>query len=246
MKSLKTIIIDDEEDSIKLLRIQIEKYCSNLEIAESFSSPTKALENIEQLKPDLVFLDIEMPELNGFHFLDRLKPIKFGVIFITAYNEFALKAFRFSALDYLVKPVSSDDLIDAVNKALSLKTPQPSQLDLLHHHLEKKLINKIAVTSLSGIVFINLDEILYVEASNNYAIVVLVDGEKIIISKTLKDVQEVLDNRNFFRIHRQFIINLNKVKAFNKIDCLLTMENNKQLQVARIQRDKLIEKFGLV
>lgn len=246
MKLLTTVIVDDEEDSVNLLRIQLQKYCPEIGEVFTFNSPLKALQEIELLKPDLVFLDIEMPELNGFQFLEKLMPLNFSVVFITAYNEFAIKAFRFSALDYLVKPIYVEDLMEAVKKAVNVGKPSEGQLDLFQRQMQLERVNKIAVSSLSGIVFINLDDILYVEASSNYSILVLLDGEKVIVSKTLKDVQEILENRHFFRIHRQWIINLNKVKYFNKNDCLLTMENNKQLQVARIQKDKLIEKFGVV
>lgn len=246
MKTLNVVIIDDEEDSISLLRIQLKKHCAQVGAIYSFNSPIKALQEIEGLNPDLVFLDIEMPELNGFQLLERLTPIKFKVVFTTAYNEFAIKAFRFSALDYLVKPVDVNDLVEAVNKAVVKENLSDKQLNHFQRQMNLERVNKIAVSSLSGVVFINVDDILYVEASSNYSILVLLDGEKVIISKTLKDVQEILEDRNFFRIHRQYIINLNKVKFFNKNDCLLTLENNKQLQVARIQKDKLIEKFGAV
>ncbi|QDW23840.1 LytR/AlgR family response regulator transcription factor [Pedobacter sp. KBS0701] len=246
MKALNIVIIDDEEDSISLLRIQLKKHCGQVGAIYSFNSPIKALQEIESLNPDLVFLDIEMPELNGFQLLEKLMPISFKVVFTTAYNEFAIKAFRFSALDYLVKPVDIKDLVEAVNRAVIKNNFSDKQLNHFHRQMNMERVNKIAVSSLSGIVFINLDDILYVEASSNYSILVLLNGEKVIISKTLKDVQEILEDRNFFRIHRQYIINLNKVKFFNKNDCLLTLENNKQLQVARIQKDKLIEKFGAV
>jgi two-component system LytT family response regulator len=246
MKTLNIVIIDDEEDSISLLRIQLKRHCEQIGAIYSFSNPIKALEEIESLSPDLVFLDIEMPELNGFQLLEKLMPITFKVVFTTAYNEFAIKAFRFSALDYLVKPIDVNDLIEAVNKAAVKLNPSDEQLNHFQRQMNSERVNKIAVSSLSGVVFINLDDILYIEASSNYSILVLLDGEKVIVSKTLKDVQEILENRNFFRIHRQYIINLNKVKYFNKNDCLLTLENNKQLQVARIQRDRFIDKFGLV
>lgn len=246
MKTLNIVIIDDEEDSISLLRIQLKRHCEQVGAIHSFSNPIRALAEIESLSPDLVFLDIEMPELNGFQLLEKLMPVTFKVVFTTAYNEFAIKAFRFSALDYLVKPIDVNDLIEAVNKAAVKLNPSDEQLNHFQRQMNSERVNKIAVSSLSGVVFINLDDILYIEASSNYSILVLLDGEKVIVSKTLKDVQEILENRNFFRIHRQYIINLNKVKFFNKNDCLLTLENNKQLQVARIQKDKLIEKFGAV
>ncbi|WP_443938377.1 LytR/AlgR family response regulator transcription factor [Pedobacter sp. MW01-1-1] len=246
MKLLTTMILDDEEDSLSLLRLQLEKHCPEIGSIHVFNSPVKALEEIEFIKPDLIFLDVEMPEINGFRFLEQLLPLSFSVVFVTAYNEFAIKAFRFSALDYLVKPIYIDDLIEAVKKAVKVGKPLESQLSVFQQHLIGDKVNKLAVSSLSGIVFINLDDILYIEASSNYSILVLQNAEKVIVSKTLKDVQEILEGRNFFRIHRQYIINLNKVKQFNKTDCLLTLENNKQLQVARIQKDKLMERFGVV
>lgn len=247
MKLLKTVIIDDETDSLSLLKLQLEKQGSQIGEIHTFSSPLLALQQIELISPDIVFLDIEMPEMNGFQFLEKLAPVAFSVVFVTAYNEFAIKAFKFSALDYLVKPVDIDDLTETVKKAAQLaQKPTAEQLRLFQKNTNNDNITKIAVNSLSGIIFIKLDDIVYIESSSNYSIFCLTDGDKVIVSKTLKDVHEILEERSFFRVHRQFIINLNKVKSFNKNDCILTLDNQKQLPVARIQKDKLIEKFGIL
>ena len=128
---LKAIIIDDEPDSIKLLQLHLALYCPEIEIAGTYTSSVKALTAIEKLQPDLVFLDIEMPVMNGFELLEKILHLPFSVIFITAYNQYALKAFRFNAVDYLVKPIDKDDLVEAVAKAIKRAKPTPTQLSLM-------------------------------------------------------------------------------------------------------------------
>jgi len=244
MSFLKAILIDDEQDSVSLLQLQLQKHCPQISTIHVYNNPVKALAEIELLQPDILFLDIEMPEMNGFQLLEKLVPLKFKVIFITAYNQYAIRAFRFNALDYLVKPVSTEDLVEAVEKVLAQPNMNQQQLGSMQKQMNGEPINKIAVTTHGGVSFINLSDIVYAEANSNYSKFMLTDGSNFVISKTLKDIQDILEERHFFRIHRQYIINLNKVKHFNKVDCILTMDNKAELPVARIQKDKLIEKFG--
>ena len=241
---LKTIIVDDEPDSIKLLELQLAQHCPQIEIAGTYSSSIKALPAIEKLQPDLIFLDIEMPVMNGFELLEKILHLPFSVIFITAYNEYALKAFRFNAVDYLLKPVDAADLIQAVAKAAQRIKPTNTQLSLMQKQMRGEPATRIAIPGQQGgVSFIDLNDIIYSEASNNYSKLILADGKQFLISKTLKDVQEVLEEEHFLRVHRQYIINLNHVKQFNRNEGILTMVNGDHIPIARNQKEKLSEKY---
>lgn len=240
---IKAVIVDDEPDSVSLLKLQLLEHCPHVEVVGSYTSSVKALQDIEQLNPDLLFLDVEMPVMNGFELLEKVLHLHFSVVFITAYNQFALKAFRFNALDFLVKPVEINDLTEAVSKAESRISPSSSQLSMLQKQLRGEPITKIAVQGHHGVTFIDLNDIVLVEASNNYSKLVLKDKNVFIISKTLKDVQEVLEEDHFLRVHRQYIINLNQVKQFNRNEGILTMITGETLPVARNQKERLVEKY---
>ena len=240
---LKTVIIDDEQDSISLLQMQLAVHCPEVQLIGTFTSPVKAFDELELLHPELIFLDIEMPVMNGLELLEKIAHLNYSVVFVTAYNQYALKAFRFNALDYLVKPVDSDELVDAVSKAARKIKPTAEQLDLLQKQLRGQPITKIAIPSVTGVSFIDLANIIYGEASNNYSKLVLTDGTTYLVSKTLKDVQEVLEEETFLRVHRQYIINLNHVKQLNRNEGILTMSNGAYIPIARNQKEKLIEKY---
>lgn len=245
MKKLRTILIDDEPDCTSLLKFELVHNCPQVEVIAVFNSSTKALEEIELLKPDLIFLDIEMPLMNGFELLEKLMPINFNIIFVTAYNQFALRAFKFNALDYIVKPFDVTDLVAAVAKAEKNNMPSTAQLEALQRELKGAAISKIAIPNQSGVSFIEVNEIEYAEASNNYTKLVLINKQSHILSKTLKDVQDVLEDLHFLRVHRQYIINLNHVKQFYRGDNMyVVMTNGENIPVARSQKDKLVEKYG--
>jgi two-component system LytT family response regulator len=240
---LRTIIIDDEPDSVKLLQLQLAQNCPQVEVIAVYNSSVKASNEIESLQLDLLFLDIEMPVMNGFELLEKIWHLNFSVIFITAYNQYALKAFRFNALDYLVKPIDTTDLIEAVTKAEKKIKPTSTQLSLLQRQMRGEIATKIAIPGQNGISFIELNEIVFVEASNNYSKVILSDKRIFLISKTLKDVQDVLEESHFLRVHRQYIINLNHVKQFNRNESILIMDNGSHLPISRNQKERLIEKY---
>lgn len=241
---LKTIIIDDEPDSVDLLELELAKSCAQVEVIATYNSSVKALKKIEALQPDLLFLDIEMPVINGFELLEKILHLNFSVIFITAYNQYALRAFRFNALDYLVKPIEASDLIEAVAKAEKKIKPTSAQLSLVQRQLRGDIATKIAIPGQNGVSFIELHEIVFVEASNNYSKLILSDKRIFTVSKTLKDVQDVLEESYFLRVHRQYIINLNHLKQFNRNESILIMDNGDHLPIARNQKEKLIEKYG--
>ncbi len=240
---LKTVILDDEPDSINLLRIELAQNCPQVEVVGTYTNPLKALNEIETLQPHLLFLDIEMPVMNGFEILEKVLHLNFSVVFITAYNQYALKAFRFNALDYLVKPIEKADLIEAVAKAAKLIKPTSTQLSFMQKQLRGEPTTKIAIPGHQGVSFIDLNEIVYGEASNNYSKLILTDSRHFLISKTLKDIQEVLEEEHFLRVHRQYIINLNQVKQLNRNEGIITMQNGDHIPIARNQKERLIEKY---
>jgi two-component system, LytTR family, response regulator len=245
MTKLRTILIDDEPDCVNLLKFELQQHCTQIEVVGTFNSSTKALNEIDMLSPDLIFLDIEMPVMNGFELLEKLMPINFNIIFVTAYNQFAIKAFRFSALDYLVKPFDVNDLVEAVAKAEKKQQPSTAQLETLQREIKGAAISKIAIPGQNGVTFIEINDIVFAEASNNYTKLVLLNKQQHIISKTLKDVQDVLEQQHFLRIHRQYIINLNHVKQFFRGDNMyVVMDNGENIPVARSQKDKLVERYG--
>lgn len=241
---LKTIIIDDEPDSVKLLQLQLVQSCPQVDVIATYSNSVKASNEIEGLQPDLLFLDIEMPVIDGFALLNKILHLNFSIIFVTAYHQYALKAFRFNALDYLVKPVDTSDLMAAVAKAEKRIKPTSMQLSLLQRQMRGEIATKIAIPGQNGVSFIELNEIVFVEASNNYSRLVLTDKRIVTVSKTLKDVQETLEESHFLRVHRQYIINLNHVKQFNRNESILIMDNGEHLPIARAQKEKLVEKYG--
>ncbi|MEO7523444.1 MAG: LytTR family DNA-binding domain-containing protein [Ferruginibacter sp.] len=242
MRTLKTIIIDDEIDCVRLLAMELQHF-TEVSVAATYTDASVALQEIELIKPDLLFLDIEMPVMSGFELIEKIKHLNINIVFVTAYNQFAIKAFRFNALDYLLKPVEQEDLKATIAKALESKKPSQDQLNMLQKQLRGEPVDKIAIPSYQGISFISLNDILYAESSNNYTNLLMVDKKKLLISKTLKEVQTVLEDSHFLRIHRQYIINLNHVKQLNKNDSIVTMINNDELPVARTQKELLIDKY---
>jgi two-component system LytT family response regulator len=243
MTPLRVVIVDDEPDAVKLLQMQVEQHCPQVTVVGSFTSSTAALQGIKELQPHLLFLDVEMPVMNGFELLERLYPQTFSIVFVTAYNQFALKAFKFNALDFIVKPVDTQELIQAVAKAERQVKPTSDQLSQLQKSLRGEPITKIAIPGQSGVTFIDLNDIVYAEASNNYSKIIITDGRNFLISKTLKDVQEVLEEEHFLRVHRQYIINLNHVKQLNRNEGILTMDNGDPIPIARAQKERLVERY---
>ena len=215
---LKAILIDDEESNISSLSMKLNKYCGDVEIMATCSNAAEGIRAIETIKPDIVFLDIEMPVMNGFVMLQQLSFKDFALVFVTAYNHYAINAIRYSALDYLVKPVEIEDLKASVSRALEKKTrQQPAlQLDVLLENLVpgKKNFKRLAIPTVEGIMFIKTADIIYLMASINYTHIHVTGKKKYTISRTLKDVEDVLDPAEFVRVHNSFIVNLNFVEKY--------------------------------
>jgi two-component system LytT family response regulator len=247
---MKAILIDDEKNALEILEWMIQKKCPEVEIVAMCDSPLEGLEKIKALKPDLIFLDIEMPQLNGFDLLDRLGKHDSDVIFTTAYNQFAIKAFKACALDYLLKPIDPDDLIGAVQKAKDKKSKISSdQLEMLMNYMkpEKPKPRRVALTATDHLIFVEVDRIIYCESDSNYTIFFLSNGEKVMVSKTLKDVEEILEGSDFFRIHASYLINMKHVSKFTRGDGgYVVMSNNQQITVSRKKKDEFFEMFSKI
>lgn len=247
---MKAILVDDEKNALEMLEWMLQKNCPQVEILAMCDSPLDGLEKIKTLKPDVIFLDIEMPQLNGFDLLERLGKHESDVIFTTAYNQFAIKAFKVCALDYLLKPIDPEDLKAAVQKATNKKNKvSQEQLDLLLSYMkpEKPKSKRIALTASDHLIFVETEKIIYCESDSNYTIFFLSDGQKVIVSKTLKDVEEILDGSDFFRVHASYLINMKHVSKFTRGDGgYVVMSNNQHITVSRKKKDEFFEMFSKI
>jgi two-component system LytT family response regulator len=245
---IKAVIIDDEKDSIDTLKWKLENYCPDVSVISSFEKPADGVSYLKKNPIDLLFLDIEMPMLTGFDVLEELgRDISFDIIFITAYDNFGIQAVKFSALDYLLKPVQNKELKEAIDKHLK-KTQQkiPSeQIDLLLNNVQAERKGKrgrIALASKESIEFVDPNDIVVCEANSNYTNIYLVEGRKRVISKTLKEFEEMLLQFDFFRPHNSHLINLGRVKEFIRGDGgYLVMENKMKIPVSKNRKEELMQ-----
>ncbi len=249
MNKLKAVVIDDEVRSRQSLIQKIVSNCEEVEIIAECESAEQGIKSIEEKQPDIVFLDVEMPRMNGFTMLQRLSNRNFELIFTTAYDHYAIRAIKFSALDYLVKPVEVEELkqaIEMVKQKRKLDAGNERLETLLHNLLlEKNQSNRIAIPSLEGLQFVEINDIIYLEAESNYSIIYIKPLQKITVSKTLKDFEELLPHSTFIRIHHSWIINKNHVQKYLKGEGgRVIMINGKTLDVARRKRDEFIKAMG--
>lgn len=248
---IKAVIIDDEQHSIETLKWKLENYCSDVEVIASFENPADGIDFLKKNTPDLLFLDIEMPMLNGFDVLEELgRDLPFDIIFTTAYDNFGIQAVKFSALDYLLKPVQNKELKEGINKHLK-KTNQKipaEQIDVLLNnvHAERKgKVGKIALASKETIEFVDPYDIICCEANSNYTNVHMQEGQKKVISKTLKEFEDMLSPYHFFRPHNSYLINLKRVKEFVRGDGgYLVMENKMSIPVSKNRKEELMDLLG--
>ena len=204
----KTVIIDDESAARNALKDLLSRHCSNIEVLAEADCVKAGLLAIRKYKPELVFLDVQMPDGTGFDLLEQIGEVDFKVIFASAYDTFAMQAFRFSALDYLQKPLESEKLIDACKKLDS-----SDRFEVLNKKLEvlisnKNSFEKIALPTLDGIIFLKIQDIVRCESDNNYTNIYSINGKRIVVSRTLKEYDEMLSPFRFFRIHKSHLINL--------------------------------------
>jgi len=245
---IKAIIIDDEVHCIDTLSILLADYCPEVEVMDRCMSAKKGLEAIEKLKPELIFLDIEMPVMNGFEFLEQFAQIPFSVIFTTSYDQYAIKAIRFSALDYLLKPIDPKELVTAVHKVQAQKMPPSAeQFRMLIDQIQnkEKKFTRVALPTFDGFELIPADEIIYCEADDNYTYLFLKNKKKIIACRTLKEVEEQLnDFTSFIRVHHSYMVNLNEVNKYIRGEGgYLIMSDGATVNVSRSRKDALMKLF---
>ena len=247
---IKAIIIDDENSAINVLSLLLKKKCKDdVEVIATTTSPIEGKELIEQHKPDLVFLDIEMPGMTGIDLIRSLHNPNFHIVFVTAYDAYAVEAFELSAIDYLLKPIGADKVERVINKIKEnirknqlLMNEQLQQLERIFKMSTNPNDNKIGVGMADRIVFVNIPDIVYCEAQGNYTNVILNDGRKIVASKTLGEFENQLLSKNFFRIHHSYLINMNRVKEFQRHEGgYVMLENNIKLEVSQRKRKDFLE-----
>jgi len=249
--TIKAIIIDDEAPALETLKLKLEMYCESIEVVAVCHSAKEGLQAINEHKPDLVFLDIEMPWMNGFEMLECLGDnINFEVVFVTAYDQYAIRAFKVKAQDYLLKPVDKDDLINCVNRIQeSSEHFSKEKLTEIVSEMDKPLnSNRILLHAKNAIEVVSQDELIYLQADSNYCNVHVKDGKRIMVTKTLNELEKLLDAEQFIRIHRSYTVNINFIKKISTEDGAydVILEDGKRLPVSRRKKDSLFEKLGQV
>jgi two-component system, LytTR family, response regulator len=245
---IKAILIDDELHCLETLSFLLKEHCPDVQLQDQCPSAKKGLEAIEKLNPDLVFLDIEMPSMNGFEMLEQLTVIPFAIIFTTGYDQYAIKAIHFSALDYLLKPIDPNELICAVKKVQEKRhLPMAEQFQMLLKQLQGKgtQFNKIAVPTSEGFELIPADQVIYLEANDNYTHLFQKNKTKIIACRTLKEMEEQLVDFSFFvRVHHSYMVNLNEVTKYVRGEGgYLVMSDGSTVNVSRSRKDSLMKWF---
>lgn len=248
---LRALLIDDERNNLDNLAFMLKNYCKGIEVVGMASSAIEAREWLKQGDANVLFLDIAMPIENGFDLLKSIDYDNYKIVFVTAFNEYALQAIKANALDYLLKPINIDELSDTVEKLKkviekpNLSNEQKNSLDYFLQTFGKTdQSKKIALPQIGGMSFVDIDDIVSLQADSNYTIIHLCNMQKIVISKTLKDFEELLDQTQFARIHKSYIIHLKYIKEFTSSDGgLVKMSDGNQWSVSRRQLDVFIDKM---
>ncbi|MBE7629797.1 LytR/AlgR family response regulator transcription factor [Tenacibaculum piscium] len=243
---IRVIIVDDELKSIENLIWELGSFKDDIIVTQTFTEPKEAISFLKTNSIDAIFLDIEMPSMNGFTFLDKVKSNDFAIIFTTAYGEHALKAIRKGAYDYLLKPISNSQLKEAIERikqrkssAINIDAFEDFLLDYNNNQTKKK----IAVHTDGCLTFIEVQKIIYAETDGSYTRLTIENQKDIFLSKNLKDVTSMLDTKLFYRTHNSYVVNLQKIKKFFKTEAYLIMDNNKKIPVARHKKNELLNHF---
>jgi len=243
---IKAVIVDDEPKAIQSLSWELSNFRNDVDVIKTFSNPEEAILYLNANTLDCLFLDIQMPTMDGFQFLEKLSNKDFAVVITTAYDEYAIKALKHEAIDYLLKPIDSDDLQETIEKIkkYNYRALNVSKIEEVLTNFNGKLDKKrITINTDGKLVFLNIDEILYVESDGNYSTIIQEDGQKLVVTKKLKEVVAILPEHCFFRIHNSYIINLNKIKEFIKSEGYVVMQSNHKIPVARQRKSDFLEKL---
>jgi len=245
---IKTVLVDDEIDSIRVLQRLLEEYCPRVSIVGTAGGVDAALSLIQETKPDLVLLDIEMSQGNAFDLLNQLQPLDFQVIFVTAFDDYAIRAFKYSAVDYLLKPVDIDDLRSAIERVQERSDPKDfaQQMKVLLENVGMLQLSqqKMAIPTITGLIFVPVQDILRFEAKGNYTTIYLAGGEPIVATRTVKDYEDVLPEAIFCRIHNSHIINLSRIQKYQKgRGGSVIMEDGSVIEVASRRREEFLRRL---
>lgn len=244
---LTAIIIDDEQKGRIALREKVQTYCPQIKLSGEAADAATGLQLIKEIQPNIVFLDIEMPHMNGFDMLQQLTNKNFHLIFTTAYDHYAITAIRFAAFDYLLKPVDIEELRSAIERVQQqAQEPTDKMLEVLQQNLQtRNTLNKIAIPTIEGLLFFNIVDIIHLEAQSNYTTIHFTNHPKLLTSRTLKDFEELLPADVFFRTHHSHIINLNYIKRYIKGDGgQIELQNGNFATVSRRKKDEFLRNFG--
>lgn len=241
---MKAVIIDDEITSVETLQLELQRCCTDLQVIRTYTDSKRALAELPALDFDLLFLDIEMPWLNGLEFLKRLENIPFEVIFVTAYDQYAIQAFRLSAVDYLLKPIQNKELkeaIERVKQKINLRQQNVYIKNLLRNlntpnHADQHLV----LNTNDGVEFVKIKEIIRCEADSNYS-KIITQNSQIFLAKTLKEIEQMLQGHGFFRIHSSHLVNISYILKYVKNDGTLVLQDGTELPVSRLRKDAFLD-----
>ena len=247
--SIKALIIDDEEGARESLRNILQSYFEEVEVLDTAESADDAYTKINEQQPDLIFLDIEMPRGNAFDLLERFDSIDFEIIFVTAYDHYAIKAIRFSALDYILKPIDIDELRAAIEKCAQ-QSDQRSINDrlkvLLQNLNEQNKPRKVAIPDSEGLIFVNMDEIIRCESDGNYTTFILANERRILASRTLGEYEDLFSDDHFFRVHRSHLINMEHITKYVKGEGgYVIMSDSSEVEVSRRKKAAFMDQLSL-
>ena len=244
----KAVIIDDEAKGRLALKEKIKQYCPGVEVVAEASNGKEGIAAIEMHHPQIIFLDIEMPVMNGFEMLNNISDKNFHIIFTTAYDQYAIKAIKYAAFDYLLKPIDIEELKTAVSKIGSNENLQTkNQIQLLQQNMQqpKKHLHKLAIPTLDGLFFYDINDVIYLEANSNYTYIHFQNKTKVLASKTLKEFEELLPGDIFFRPHHSHLINLNYIKRYIKGDGgQIELQNGAFVDVSRRKKEEFLKVIG--
>ncbi len=249
---MNAIIVDDELDGIRTMQKMLSLYCPQVTILASFSNAEEAKKGIGTLQPDVVFLDIQMPGKSGLDLLAELSPCKFAVVFVTAYNEYLLQALQFSAVDYLLKPVDEDRLVEAIKRVkerLGTERQEEAAEALLYNLqvADRPAVMRLCLPTFKGFLIVKLESILYCEAERSYTIFHLENGKTITVSRSLVEYEALLTGTTFLRVHKSFLVNLLHVKEYQRGEGgIIIMSNNHEIEVSRRKKEVFLDRVKKV
>lgn len=245
---IKTLLIDDETAALEMLQWLLETYCPDVEVVAACTSGEEGLNAVMKHRPDLVFLDIDMPGMNGFDMLEKIEKPAFQVVFTTAHDQYAVRAFNYAALHYLLKPIDPDMLVATLDRYRSTRQGiSREQLGILIENLSQqpKPVERIALSSGDGLVFVKTADIAYCRADSNYTHVIMADGRKITVARTLKELDETLAGSDFARVHASYLVNINHIQKYVKGDGgYIVMPDAAEISISRSKRDEFFQLFS--